>query len=56
MNYNHMTLAHMMSHLNIPQMDGPEYPYVRSWEERVNARRSGAGGNRFGGADEEDED
>ena len=47
-----------MSHLNIPRMDGPDYPYVKSWEEWLNGRRSRAGGSGsgFGGAEEEDED
>ena len=35
MNYNNMAPTHMMSHLHIPRMDGPEYPYVRSWDERL---------------------
>jgi hypothetical protein len=44
MNYNNMALSHLFTHLNIPSMDTPDYPYVRSWDERIEARRSGAGG------------
>ena len=42
LNYHHMTVAHMMHHMNIPRMnDVPDYPYIRSWEERWNSRKVG---------------
>lgn len=52
-----MNLSHMISHMNIPRTyDVPDYPYFRSWEERLDAKRSGAGGSGsgYGGGDEED--
>lgn len=33
MNYNNMALSHLFTHLNIPSMDPPDYPYVRSSDE-----------------------
>ena len=54
-----MTLAHMMSHMNIPRNDAfPDYPHIRSWEERWSARQSGAGGSGsgFGGGEDEDKE
>lgn len=46
LNYNHMNLAHMVSHMNVTENNAfSDYPHIRSWEERWNARQSGVGGS-----------
>ena len=52
LNFHNLSLSQLFNHLNVPPMDG-EYPYIKSWEETINTRRSGAGGSRTGDEDEE---
>ena len=56
MNYHNSSLIHLFNHLNNQPMDGPGYPYVRSWDERINQRQSRAGGSVKGDDEEGDED
>lgn len=55
-NYNYMALSHMMNHIHIPLMEEPEYSHIRSWNERVNSRRSGARGSGVGDDNEEEDE
>lgn len=45
-NLTNITLEYMMSHMNIPCNDSfPDYPHIRTWEDRWSTRQSGAGGS-----------
>ena len=55
MNYHNKSFFYLFEQMNIFPRPGPRYPYVASWEERVNQRRNQAGGSGAGGNEEEDE-
>lgn len=55
MNFNESNIR-LFNHFHINHIDEGPYPYIMTWEERMNAMRSGVGGNKAQGDDEDDED
>ena len=56
LNFSNQSHIRLFDHFNIPHIDGGNYPYIPSWDERISARHSGAGGSGANNDDEEDED
>nr|KAJ0204711.1 hypothetical protein LSAT_V11C500278910 [Lactuca sativa] len=56
LNFSNQSHIRLFDHFNIPHIDGGNYPFIPSWDERIAARRSGAGGSGAANDDEEDED
>ena len=56
MNYHNESFVYLFEQMNIAPRPRPGYPYVPSWEERVNQRRNQDGESGLGGNEEEDED
>ena len=55
-NFSNQSHIRLFDHFHIPHIDGGNYPYIPSWDERISARHSGAGGSGANNDDEEDED
>lgn len=56
LNFTNRSFIQMFNHFNIQHVDGGQFPYVPTWEERINTRRSEAGGSGARENDEEEED
>ena len=55
-NFCNWSFMQLFDHLHIQHMEEVQCPYVRTWEERISARRNGAGGSGRGDVDEDDEE
>ncbi|KAL7605091.1 hypothetical protein Lser_V15G17612 [Lactuca serriola] len=56
LNFCNQSHIRLFDHFNIPHIDGGNYPFIPSWDERIGARRSEVGGSGAANDDEEDED
>ncbi|KAL7605090.1 hypothetical protein Lser_V15G17613 [Lactuca serriola] len=56
LNFCNQSHIRLFDHFNIPHIDGGNYPFIPSWDERIGVRRSGVGGSGAANDDEEDED
>ena len=54
-NYNNESFTYLFQQMNIAPRPGPRYPYIMSWEERMQRRNNQASGSGAGGEDMEEE-
>ena len=54
MNYHKESFVHLFNQMNLAPRDGPGYPYVRSWKERISQCQNQSRGS--GGGEDEEED
>ena len=56
-NFSNESHVWLFDHFHITHIDGGNFPHIPSWDEVINARRSGAGGSgAVHGHDEEEDD